>query len=430
MLPGGQGGAIPRAVSRLPFIDWVRGLAVVAMMVWHTADAWLLPGLRAGEGWSFLRFFGGLAAPSFLFLAGLSAALSVKALPPNLTALEQRAARNRAFFAAMGRGLEVVLLGYLLRFQTWMIDAAEIRKLGQAHVWLPIGIGYGLLVLSVNQLDVRPRRKLARLACGLVLCLLGFVQVEGVAPGRVARLLQVDVLQAIGMSLVMLALLQRWLGALNRPALLVSLGLAVALFTAPLSHVLPGALPGPIAGYLGKWPSPKGIPPAALFPLFPWFAYACVGGAAGTLLRRYRADPGDVLLVLGTLGGAVALATSESHALVANLHALLPWLVAVTRVAYRVGLVLVLMLFGYAWTGTLGGRVLVSYGKASLRVYWVHLLFAYGVLGRLLQKQSGYGQWALWLLPLLAAMWILTKIGRREPRKSVAPLASTAAQAR
>jgi uncharacterized membrane protein len=417
-------------VSRLPFIDWVRGLAVVAMMVWHTGHAWLRPGLRAGEGWAFLRFFGGLAAPSFQLVAGVSAALALKPPAPTLSAEQARVARDRALLAALGRGSEVLLLGYLLRFQTWMIDAAEIRQLGHAHVWLPIGLGYGLLIWSVNQLHGQPRRALAWALLGLALCIAGFVQVESIAPGRVARLLQVDVLQAIGLSLVVLALLERAFGLLQKPGLLVLVGLAVALVTEPLGRHLPGALPVPIAAYLGKWPSPKGVPAAALFPLFPWLAYTFLGAAVGAILRRHRQEPGGALLVFAALGAALALATSESHAFVSNAHALMPWLVAVTRVVYRVGIVLVLLLLGYAWTGVLRGRLLVDYGKASLRVYWVHLLFAYGILGRLMQRQSSYGQWALWLVPLLAGMWILTQIGRRAHPKPVAPVGGTAAQAR
>jgi uncharacterized membrane protein len=185
-----------------------------------------------------------------------------------------------------------------------------------------------------------------------------------------------------------------------------------------------------VAAYFGKWPSPKGIPAAALFPLFPWLAYAFVGAAVGAVLRRHRDDPGGALLVLATAGAALSLATSESHAFVSNAHVLLPWLVAVTRVAYRVGIVLLLLLLGYAWTGVVRGRLLVDFGRASLRVYWVHLMFAYGILGRLLQRQSSYAEWAFWVLPLLAAMWILTQIGRRAHPKSVAPVGGTAAQAR
>ncbi len=400
------------------------------MVVWHTVDAWLKPGLRAGEGWAFLRFFGGLAAPSFLLLAGVSAALALKPPAPTLSAEQARVARDRALYGSLGRGAEVLLLGYLLRFQTWMIDAAEIKHLGHAHVWLPIGLGYGVLLWSVNQLARQPRRAVGVGFAGLALLVAGFVQVEGVAPGRVARLLQVDVLQAIGMSLVLLALFERAFGLLQKPRMLVLLGVLVALITEPLARHLPGALPIPVAAYFGKWPSPKGIPAAALFPLFPWLAYAFVGAAVGAVLRRHRDDPGGALLVLATAGAALSLATSESHAFVSNAHVLLPWLVAVTRVAYRVGIVLLLLLLGYAWTGVVRGRLLVDFGRASLRVYWVHLMFAYGILGRLLQRQSSYAEWAFWVLPLLAAMWILTQIGRRAHPKSVAPVGGTAAQAR
>jgi uncharacterized membrane protein len=412
-------------VSRLPFIDWVRGVAVVAMVVWHTADGWLRPGLRAGEGWVFLRFFGGLAAPSFLFLAGMSAALAVR---PAMRIEGTDAAQDvhRALRGAIGRGLEVALFGYLLRFQTWMVDAAEIRNLGHIHVWLPIGLGYATLWWSVNQLEPRARHAALGAVVGLGLCVLGFVQVEGVAPGRLGRLLQVDVLQAIGTSLVLLALLEQGLGLLQKPVLATVLGVAVAAATIPLSERLPGPLPSALAAYLGKWPSPQGVPAAALFPLFPWFAYACLGAALGSLLRTRRADPHGLLLLIAPCGAALALVTSESHPFMGNLHAAVPWLVSVSRVAYRVGIIAVLLLLGHVWTSANLGRIVLAYGKASLRVYWVHLLFAYGILGRSLQRKTSFAEWALWLLPLFVAMWALAKMGGKSPSKRAAPAGASA----
>lgn len=417
-------------MSRLPFIDWVRGVAVVAMVVWHTADGWLLPGLRAGEGWAFLRFFGGLAAPSFLFLAGMSAALSARSTarlaspdgrPPDI---------QRAFRGAIGRGLEVALFGYLLRFQTWMVDAAEIRNLGHIHVWLPIGLGYAVLWWSVNQLEPAPRRAALAALGGLALCVVGFAQVEGVAPGRLGRLLQVDVLQAIGMSLVLLALLEQGFGLLQQPLLATILGLAVAAATVPLSEVLPGPLPNALAAYLGKWPSPPGVPAAALFPLFPWFAYACLGAALGALLRSRRGEPHGLVLSCAAGGAALAFATSESHAFIANLHMAVPWFVTVSRVAYRVGIIAVLLLVGHVWTSANLGGIVLAYGKASLRVYWVHLLFAYGILGRSLQRKASFPEWALWLVPLLVAMWALAKLGSKPSSKRASPTGGTAPEAR
>ncbi|MET0386443.1 MAG: heparan-alpha-glucosaminide N-acetyltransferase domain-containing protein, partial [Polyangiales bacterium] len=58
--------------KRLLFIDTLRGLAVLFMVQLHTSHGWLRPELRAGVLWSVTQFFGGLAAPVFLALAGTS----------------------------------------------------------------------------------------------------------------------------------------------------------------------------------------------------------------------------------------------------------------------------------------------------------------------------------------------------------------------
>ena len=58
--------------QRLDFVDAQRGLAVVLMIWMHTADAWLEPALKQGRNWDIVRSLGGLAAPTFLLLVGVS----------------------------------------------------------------------------------------------------------------------------------------------------------------------------------------------------------------------------------------------------------------------------------------------------------------------------------------------------------------------
>lgn len=394
-------------MQRKQFIDWARGFAVVAMVVWHTADSWLLGEARQGTAWAVLRFIGGLAAPSFLFLAGTAAALAAK---PD---------RARPLLLECARGLEIVLLGYMLRLQTWLIDASAVRDLRLVRAWLPLVLGYGALWLALRALASAPARARWLAALGVLAVLVGFVQVPGLAPGRLARLLQVDVLQAIGATLALLALGERTLKLLQRPALALALGACVALVTETLQRALPGALPVPIAAFFGKFAPAPGAPAPALFPLFPWLAYGLVGAAFGTLLRTH-ADRSERLIVnASVLGALLALLTSESHPLVQLLIAREPWTVHPLRVAYRVGLVAVLLWIGWLWAARDRGRVLLAYGRASLRIYWAHLLIAYGVLGSPWHKQLHVGEWAVRASVLLASMWLLAGIGAnaRMPRK-------------
>jgi uncharacterized membrane protein len=395
-------------VQRLPFVDWARGFAVIAMVLWHTGDGWLRKGLHAGEGFNFLRFVGGLAAPSFLLLAGVGAALAARPAQSQ----EQAEARGRA---GMARGAEILVLGYGLRLQTWLVDAAALTALHTLRAWLPLLLGYVALFVAFRSLPRDRKRGLRLLALGAGLVLVSLLQVNSVAPGRLARLLQVDVLQAIGGSLVLLAAGERWLRLLQRPALLCLFGSACALSVQPLSQVLPGPLPLPLAAYLARFPAPAGGVPPSLFPLCPWFAYACFGAALGAILRQRGAVAERVLLLSVALGAALAVASSEAHPFIRQLFATAT-LVAPLRVVYRVGIVLVLLGLGFAFSPGRVANLVVSLGRASLRVYWFHLPFAYGILGRPLHARLGYGQWGGLVCLLLVAMWGLSRLRLPAPQ--------------
>ena len=63
-------GGIPTGDRRLLYVDWLRGLAVVIMILWHSMDAWTAPWARSGSVFAVVIVLGGWAAPLFLFLAG------------------------------------------------------------------------------------------------------------------------------------------------------------------------------------------------------------------------------------------------------------------------------------------------------------------------------------------------------------------------
>ena len=62
--------------NRKLWLDWQRGLAVLYMVEWHTWDSWRADAAAQGRIHDTLVTFGGLAAPSFLFMAGLSQLLA------------------------------------------------------------------------------------------------------------------------------------------------------------------------------------------------------------------------------------------------------------------------------------------------------------------------------------------------------------------
>jgi len=96
--------------SRLSYIDWMRGLAILIMIEAHVLDAWTRPADRRSLAFGVSAVLAGFAAPMFLFLAGVSAALAA-------SAGERKTGSHRAAAARVRRrGWEVLGLAYLGKF--------------------------------------------------------------------------------------------------------------------------------------------------------------------------------------------------------------------------------------------------------------------------------------------------------------------------
>src|ERR1700691_2317534 len=139
--------------SRLAWIDWMRGLACVLMFQTHCYDAWL--GGDARNTW-FLKasqVLGTAPAPLFLFLAGISFALVTdKLMLKNLRPTE--ITRKMAW-----HGVEIFAFGLLFRLQEFLI----------AWGWAPWSDLLRVDVLNIIGLSMI----LMALACGITLALCG-----------------------------------------------------------------------------------------------------------------------------------------------------------------------------------------------------------------------------------------------------------------
>ena len=100
---------------RLASVDWLRGIAVLCMILWHVVDAWTVPE-RDPIAFKILGFIGGWAAPLFLLLTGVSIALAGDA--------QMRKGRSRADAsrALQKRGWQIFLLAHLFRFQSFLFN--------------------------------------------------------------------------------------------------------------------------------------------------------------------------------------------------------------------------------------------------------------------------------------------------------------------
>jgi len=100
--------------GRLAYIDSARGLAVLLMIGAHTLDAWTRPDARNTVAFRDATVLGGFAAPLFLWLAGLGAALAAA------RTAERRGSRA-AVETVCRRGLQIFVLGLLFRLQALVL---------------------------------------------------------------------------------------------------------------------------------------------------------------------------------------------------------------------------------------------------------------------------------------------------------------------
>jgi uncharacterized membrane protein len=186
-------------------------------------------------------------------------------------------------------------------------------------------------------------------------------------------------------------------------------------FVTPFVRAVPwlSGLPDPIEAYL----RPSGG--YAAFPLFPWAGFLFAGVLVGDLVdavrqgNRHRWLLHGPLLVAGT--GGVTLATMASYR-----PALFPtadfWHDSPTIFFIRLGVVVAVVpiawiIEGLSERGLLPRapfRALVTLGRSSLFVYWIHVEMVYGVIAEpLKQALPLWATQAAWLLLTLALYQIV-----------------------
>jgi uncharacterized membrane protein len=305
------------AKFRFIHIDWARGLAVVLMIQTHAIDAWLAPAWRQTGFFGKSQLLGGFPAPAFLYLAGLAMALSYGKLDKGeLDSLPK-------LWLSVKRGLQVLGLAILFRLQ-------EFVQWTEWHQW--------------------------------------------------QKIFKVDILNAIGISLMALGLLfwavrsNRWRFAL----LLAGTASLTALTPSVQGSQWIQGLPWLAGEYLGRRFD------YGYFPVFPWLAFAFGGAAVGLLTAEYKQYRNkSILLNLGLAGlaGVLIIGGNLWARHVPHSAGWSFWRNSPEYVFIRIGiqaLVLsgsfVLCLFFKPQSFSLM-RLL---GRHSLLVYWVHITLVYG----------------------------------------------------
>jgi uncharacterized membrane protein len=320
----------------------MRGLACVLMFQTHCYDAWLGGDARNTSFLKGSQLLGTLPAPLFLFLAGVSFALVIgKLIQKNLSPAEITRAMAR-------RGAEIFAFGLLFRLQEFLI----------AWGWAPWSDLLRVDVLNIIGLSMI----LMALFCGITL---------SIANRRQRTTTQVTKQVTSPTNMLVVAA--------------IAAASLIALLTPPLYTTWrPSWLPWPIESYINGCHN-LGAPQPWLFPLFPWAAFAFAGLAAGFLLfsDRARAHPAKTLAIFAAAGAVAILAARQFDHSSFHLYSTYDyWHTSPNFLMMRVGLLLVIAFLTYAWCrwglATRGFSPLIQLGQTSLLVYWVHIEFVYG----------------------------------------------------
>ena len=349
----------PVAIRRLAYIDWMRGLACVLMIQAHCYDSWLSSEARKSGFYRWSQEVSTLAAPIFLFLCGVSFALVTERMS------QENKPRSQIFKTAIFRGMEILGFGFLLRIQEFVLGYPK-------SPW--------------------------------------------------TNLLRVDVLNVLGVSIILMALFwrtattfavhessmtwRRWMIAFS-----LAISAIVALATPPLwttyrLRFLPWMLESYINGvHIYDAPSPW------LFSIFPWTGFAFVGLAFGLFLftdfaQRQESSALAAVATIGAVACAMSLWWDSSRV---RMYAVYDyWHSSPNFFLMRCGILLILAFAVFAWCrwgwATKGFSPFIQFGKTSLLVYWAHIEFVYGRFSILPKERSSIALSTLGMVVIFAAM--------------------------
>lgn len=307
--------------SRLTFIDLHRGIVLLIMIEVHVFNAFMLPELKQTGWFGILNFINGLVAPSFLFISGFAFILSSK------KRLEEFRKYGKEFWRRIGRILLIVLAGYSLHVPFFSLSQT-LSKTTEKQ-WL--------------------------------------------------HFYSIDVLQCIGISLLLIFLMRLWIKKeIVFTGLTGLLALGIPLVSPVLWNLDTSSFLHPFAGaYLNTQYG-------SLFPLFPWAGFLFMGAWLAIIYTNKKSveEISKYFSLMRNISvGVVAVCSLIYFGIIE-----LPFHLSKPNINFyllRSGLV---VLFFYLcslaenWQG-LFLRTVILFGMESLMVYWLHLQMIYRKIG-------------------------------------------------
>jgi uncharacterized membrane protein len=330
----------------LPFLDWMRGLAVVVMIQCHVFNSLTRLDERQNAVYICTQFVGGMAAPLFLFMAGMTSGFL-------MDRLEQRGlAPLRRWRAALKRAGYILLIAYLFRLSN--------------------------AVFALPKLNV-------------------------------TDFLKVDILNCMGLAMAFFSLVALWDSA-RRVRVTVAAAVVVAALAPIVSGIDWTGMPAVLRYYAVPGPDRAQFPffPCAAYLGFGIAAGSLVKGASSAKSRN-RMDSLMRWLVVGGMGILIA-AEYFANLPFSLYAASDFWRNSPALIFIRLGIMLATLAGAYLWTEYLardGWSWMRSLGKTSLLVYWVHVMLVYGVTAAPLKRSltpAGSAVAALTVLVLMIAL--------------------------
>lgn len=345
--------------ARKGYLDWLRGAAVILMIQGHAVDSWTRISDKPQAAYGWLSMTWGIAAPLFLFLAGVALVLAAGGR------LRKGCGAAEAAALARRRALQIFGLAFLFRLQAWLISG------GTAYT----------------------------------------------------TLLKVDILNVMGLAMLAAAMLWGLgRDSRDRALLLAAAAVAVAMATPIVrASAVPAPLPDPIEWYLRPFPGTTTFTllPWAGFLL----AGGATGfwiDSARSLRDERLVNIG--LAVVGfsmALGGYAASFLPPIYEQT-NYWTSSPTYFFV-RLGIVIFLVPVAYLLNAAGP-RLWRSAMQDFGRSSLFVYWIHVEMAYGTLSAVIHRRLSLELALLGWALLTALMFALVRVKQKLERDQVGHL--------
>jgi len=349
----------------------MRGLAVVVMIQCHTINSLARMDLREGGPYVLSQFIGGMAAPLFLFMAGMTSAFQMERL-------DRSESKWGAFWA-----------------RRWMVS---LRRAGYIMV-------IAFLFRLTNYLGSWPL-------------------------GDVGELTRVDILNCMAVAMAALAVAAVFEGD-GRARFAAAAGAAIAMASPLVANLSWDGVPPLLHEYLAPGFGRGRFP---FFPCASYLAFGLAAGVVVKRAPSGRMDrlmQWSTILGFGMIFTAQYLANLPYSIYPKSNF----WTDSPALVSIRTGICLAAMAGAYLWTEHCARRAwswMETLGKNSLMVYWVHVMLVYGVLVRPIKRKLDIPQVLLATLVVTALMvalsagwlrWKQWRAGRRAAPAAKIPAA-------